>query len=350
MFLHESRFHRETILKIVGPPGSGKTYLAHEAARRHPHLSPIWVPFDEQIQGPLEFSRKYLDRVLHRDKASELRDRERERVLVILDGVEKASEATLTEWLRAIFNYKRVEGLVLTSRNVIPLRGHDIFLGAMSSDDAREFLITQLKNPITIGDIDALVRKAGGNPLALSLITRLLKNHATDQILSGLDGQVFDLKKSEESKIIQAVRPQIITFSSELTLQLKKSPDKLHDVTSLQFEWLVADIFDDMGWEVELTKATRDGGRDILAHLNTGVMKLLCLIEAKKHRKDRPVGVQLIRNLYGTFCDEQANSAMLVTTSYFTDDAKKFQDKHKYQLALKDYADIVAWLANYKKE
>jgi HJR/Mrr/RecB family endonuclease len=178
----------------------------------------------------------------------------------------------------------------------------------------------------------------------------LLKKRPVDQILSALDGQVYDLKQSQESKIIQAVRPQIVTFSGELALQLKKSPDKLHDVTSRQFEQLIADIFDDMGWEVELTKATRDGGRDILAHLDTGAMKMLCLIEAKKHRKDRPVGVQLVRNLYGTFCDEQANSAMLVTTSYFTEDAKNFRDKHKYQLTLKDYADIVGWLTNYKSE
>jgi restriction system protein len=347
-FLDESRFHRETVLKIVGPVGSGKTYLAREIAHHHPHLSPIWVPFNEQLQGPLEFSRKYLDRVLHRDKAPEFRDSDREEVLVILDGVEKASETTLTEWLRAIFNYKRVAGLILTSRDFIPIRGRDIFLGAMSSDDARDFLKINLKDSLTMRDVDALVRKAGGNPLALSLITALLKNHATDQILSALDGQVYDLKQSEELKIIQAVRPQIITFSGELALQLKKSPDKLHDVTSRQFEQLIADIFDDMGWEVELTKATRDGGRDILAHLNTGTMKMLCLIEAKKHRKDRPVGVQLIRNLYGTFCDEQANSAMLVTTSHFTSGAKKFQDKHKYQLSLKDYADVVGWLANYK--
>lgn len=131
-------------------------------------------------------------------------------------------------------------------------------------------------------------------------------------------------------------------------MQLKKSPNKLYEINSRQFEHLIADIFHDMGWEVELTKATRDGGRDILAHLNTGVLKLLCLIEAKKHRKDRPVGVQLVRNLYGTFCDEEANSAMLVTSSYFTPEAKKLEERHKYHLALRDYTDVIEWLTNYK--
>jgi restriction system protein len=180
------------------------------------------------------------------------------------------------------------------------------------------------------------------------MLTALLKQMPASKILSGLEGAVYELNESQESKIIQAVRPQIVTFSGELAVQMKKNTEKLHDVTSRQFEQLIADIFDDMGWEVQLTKATRDNGRDILAHLNTGTMKMLCLIEAKKYRKDRPVGVQLVRNLYGTFCDERANSAMLVTTSYFSDDAKKFREKHNYQLTLKDYTDVVGWLANYK--
>ncbi|HVY69403.1 MAG TPA: restriction endonuclease [Verrucomicrobiae bacterium] len=92
---------------------------------------------------------------------------------------------------------------------------------------------------------------------------------------------------------------------------------------------------------------TRDGGGDILAHFKTGMQKMLCLIEAKKYRPDRPVGIQLVRQLYGTCIDELANSAMLVTTSHFSPDAKKFEEKHNYHLSLKDYADVVGWLLKY---
>jgi len=103
-----------------------------------------------------------------------------------------------------------------------------------------------------------------------------------------------------------------------------------------------------MGWRVELTPATRDGGKDILAYLDTDVGEILCLVEAKKYRRDRNVGIDLVRTLYGTLCDYQANSAMLVTTSAFTPDAHEFRRRHQYQLSLKDYAHIVDWIHRYK--
>ncbi len=74
----------------------------------------------------------------------------------------------------------------------------------------------------------------------------------------------------------------------------------------------------------------------------------MCLVETKHYRKDRTIGVDIVRNLYGTFCDYEANSAMLVTTSKFSPDAQQFQQRHKYQLSLKDYTDIASWILKYK--
>jgi len=61
------------------------------------------------------------------------------------------------------------------------------------------------------------------------------------------------------------------------------------------------------------------------------------------------VGVELVRTLYGTLFHEQANSAMLVTTSHFTPDAKEFQKQHAYQLSLKDFQDVAEWISRFKK-
>jgi hypothetical protein len=58
-------------------------------------------------------------------------------------------------------------------------------------------------------------------------------------------------------------------------------------------------------------------------------------------------GVELVRTLYGTLLDYQANSAMMVTSSSFSKDAHEFQKKHKYQLSLRNYTDLTGWIQNY---
>jgi HJR/Mrr/RecB family endonuclease len=102
-----------------------------------------------------------------------------------------------------------------------------------------------------------------------------------------------------------------------------------------------------MGHEVTLTQATRDGGKDILASIKTECGEFLCLVEAKKYRADRKIGVSMVRTLYGTLCDYQASSAMLVTTSTYSKDAHAMQEKHQYQLSLRDYTDVAGWIQRY---
>jgi HJR/Mrr/RecB family endonuclease len=156
------------------------------------------------------------------------------------------------------------------------------------------------------------------------------------------------ITETKTSRIIKVVQPQLIVTNSNIIEELKKIPEEIYKVTPRKFEEIIAEILSDMGCEVELTQATKDGGKDILAYVNTDFGKLLCLVETKHYRKDRTIGVDIVRNLYGTFCDYEANSAMLVTTSKFSPDARQFQQRHKYQLSLKDYTDIASWILKYK--
>ncbi len=55
--------------------------------------------------------------------------------------------------------------------------------------------------------------------------------------------------------------------NDEIKKYLSKHPEKLHDLTSRKFEELVASILEDLGFDVTLTKQTRDGGTDIIASI-----------------------------------------------------------------------------------
>ena len=56
--------------------------------------------------------------------------------------------------------------------------------------------------------------------------------------------------------------------------------------------------------------------------MKTDIGEILCLVGTKKYRKDRKIGVGMVRTLFGTLADYQATSAMLVTTSSYSPGAR----------------------------
>ena len=135
--------------------------------------------------------------------------------------------------------------------------------------------------------------------------------------------------------------------NAELLSHLGRHPEGLHSFTPRQFEELIARIFADIGYDVELTQQTRDGGFDIRAIRRDDAGPVLYLVECKRFRPDNPVGVGLVRQLYAVKQLARANVAVLATTSFFTQPAHEFQRPVGFELSLRDYSDICGWLAKY---
>jgi restriction endonuclease Mrr len=115
----------------------------------------------------------------------------------------------------------------------------------------------------------------------------------------------------------------ITTIDDEIKRYLKKHPMKLYELSPRKFEELVASILKDMGFDVELTQATRDGGRDIIAHVRNAVCSYLTHIECKRYAPDNKVGVGIIREVIGVHNIRKATKSVIVTTSFFSSDAIK---------------------------
>jgi len=156
-----------------------------------------------------------------------------------------------------------------------------------------------------------------------------------------------DTSQVKSQEALEIVAPRIVSASEELIARLREAPHDIYTITPRQFEEVIAELLINMGLEIHLTKPTRDGGMDVLAYLPTDVGRLLCLIEAKRYRQNRPVGVEVVRSLYGNLHHIGATSGMVATTSYFSNDAQRFVGKHKYQLSLRDYHDVFGWIRDY---
>jgi restriction system protein len=141
-------------------------------------------------------------------------------------------------------------------------------------------------------------------------------------------------------KLIQVVNTSLIP-------KIKENPDLMYKIHPRQFEELVADIFKAKGFDVELTKETRDGGRDIIALSNTLDINCKYIIECKRYAPTRKISIGIVQRLLGVKISEAANKGILVTTSSYSLDAKRFASNHLWDLSLKDHKDIVSWVNTY---
>ncbi|OQP99794.1 hypothetical protein BK412_26085 [Vibrio campbellii] len=177
--------------------------------------------------------------------------------------------------------------------------------------------------------------------------------HAEDKILSlmsemEIKGSFEENFYIESKEIITDDAINVVTsIDDQIKIYLKKNPEKMYDLTPRKFEELVASILKDMGFDVELTQATRDGGRDIIAYVRNSVSSYLTHIECKKYAPDNKVGVGIIREVMGVHNLRQATKSIIVTTGFFSRDAIKEAEMAKNHLDLKDFNDLKSWLQQY---
>ncbi len=135
----------------------------------------------------------------------------------------------------------------------------------------------------------------------------------------------------------------------EIKQYFRKHPEKLHELSSRKFEELVASILQDFGFGVELTRATRDGGSDIIAHLKNAVTTFLMLVECKRYALENKVGVGIIREVIGVHHIKNPAKSIIVTTSTFTKDAQNQANEPSVKglIELHDYYNLKNWLNKY---
>lgn len=158
---------------------------------------------------------------------------------------------------------------------------------------------------------------------------------------------VEELYTEEKTEEHSNEKISIVSIDEQVKQYFKKHPDKLYELHPRKFEELVTAILKDMGLDVELTQATRDGGADIIAHLKNELTSLLILIECKRYSPENKVGVGIIRQVAGIHEIRKAAKSIIITTSTFTKNAIEEANAIKEKIDLKDYQDLKQWLQRY---
>ena len=139
-------------------------------------------------------------------------------------------------------------------------------------------------------------------------------------------------------RVLRAVNKQRIT--AEDTLQAFAAFGmRLHtdtpteDIAGLElmsgvdFERLVTVLLARMEFRAEMTKATGDGGIDIVAVLDKPILGGKYLFQCKRYAPDNLVGASTVRDFYGAVTADKAVKGILITTSDFTAQAREFAER-----------------------
>jgi HJR/Mrr/RecB family endonuclease len=205
----------------------------------------------------------------------------------------------------------------------------------------------------------ALLRKIGATPVAV--LTAIQVASSRPQTVAGRDFPVYSATRIDIDAFsttpemlysrdidLQKAVPIIADVDAEIVKYFARHPEELYNINPRTFEKLVARIFRDFGYDVELTQATRDGGTDIIAYIRTALTSFLVRIECKRFAPEHKVGIDIVRSVLGVQELTGASKSIIVTTSYFTKDAMETARRIAHRLDLKDYTDLKDWLARYR--
>ncbi len=129
---------------------------------------------------------------------------------------------------------------------------------------------------------------------------------------------------------------QLISLYDQILLD----PNSVYELKPWEFEELVAEVYSQNGYEAIVTQRTRDGGRDVIATCEVGGITYSTYFECKQDGPHRPVGVEVVRELYGVMERDRIDKGVIVTTSRFTRDAFKEAELFNGRIKLVDYKEF----------
>lgn len=147
----------------------------------------------------------------------------------------------------------------------------------------------------------------------------------------------------EEPNVEMEYIPEPVLSVYEEILQ---NPSHVYNLEPWEFEEFVADVFRRKGFDATITQRTRDGGKDIIAEFEIGGILYNTYFECKKYAQGHPVGVEIIRELFGVMNKDLIDKGVIVTTSYFTKDAIDEANMLNGRIRLIDFNELQKLMRN----
>ncbi len=125
----------------------------------------------------------------------------------------------------------------------------------------------------------------------------------------------------------------------------RQAYEGIDTLSGIEFERVCKRLLENMGFTVETTKASGDGGIDLIGYNTQPLLSGKYIIQCKRYAGS--VGEPIIRDLYGVVTSERANKGILITTGHFTKSAISFAENKPIELI--DGAQLKVLIEQYLK-
>jgi holliday junction DNA helicase RuvB len=293
-----------------------------------------------------------------------------ERDVLFIDEVHRLPRA-IEESLYPALEEFSVNFVMDTQRTMrIPLRPFTLVGGAEKGAEVRPklralFPVTVVLQPYSESELGAIAlafahaRGLSLTPGAGALIGRSsggsLRKVRSALQLAGRPGAA-EVSEADASAALAILGHQVMDGASSV-------PADLMQLSGTEFEVCVTGLLQRIGFRTEPTRATgdggidivayldrpivgRDGGIDIVAYLDRPIVGGRYLVQCKRFTDATPVGAPMVREFYGAFvADRSAVKGLFITTSNFSAQAREFVQNLPIELI--DGAQLKALLAEH---
>jgi hypothetical protein len=170
-----------------------------------------------------------------------------------------------------------------------------------------------------------------------------------DLIEKGAQSGTLYSKRHKETK---NGREPVSNFIGKLLYdKFTNDPNELRMASKSEFESLAAEVFARRGFEVDLFRDIKDDGIDFLAIKGDGNENHIFCVQCKHpdlEKKNVPVAT--IREIFGVANAFDIENCMVVTSTDFSNEAKRFAAMKEDRITLVNKMQLTRWLNDYRWE
>lgn len=153
---------------------------------------------------------------------------------------------------------------------------------------------------------------------------------------------------------VQAIQSRVVQAITDLSRRLAHfiadDPRSLWEIEWRDLERVLAEVFDGIGFAVELTPGSKDHGKDLVLECRITGEKQTYIVEVKHWRSGKRVGKKSVTDFVNVVAREQRHGGLFVSSSGYSEEVEVLAEIEREHVKLGSDTKIAALCRTYKKQ